>query len=191
MQPDYCLHMNSKAIYHVIQFHQQQKNRDNKWLYFMIILYYIYIYISIFGTISAADAVYHGEDKSLFSPISAAIYGTLLCYFFIQWYDFCFTTIFELNLIVESNFAWSLKSRILFIYFFYKLCCRIYLFLIQIFLQHPGRILNIPDKMIVHKVDAWFSAQFLIKHISFQYAISSLWHVFEPLSDWYYFSLFY
>lgn len=56
------------------------------------------------------------------------------------------------------------------------------------FLQHPDRLLNIPDKMIVHEVDAWFSAQFLIKHISFQFFISSLCHVFESEpADWWVF----
>lgn len=47
----------------------------------------------------------------------------------------------------------------------------------SVFLQHPDKILNIPDEMIVHEVDAWCSAQFLIKHISSQFSISSfcLW----------------
>lgn len=46
------------------------------------------------------------------------------------------------------------------------------------FLQDPDRILHTPDKVIVHEVYAWFSAQFLIKHIS-----SSLCHDSELGSD--------
>lgn len=51
------------------------------------------------------------------------------------------------------------KSMIFIIHFSYVVGYNSY------FLQHPDRVLNIPDKGIVHQVDAWFSAQFLIKHI--------------------------
>lgn len=47
------------------------------------------------------------------------------------------------------------------------------IFLHQVFLQRSDKILNIPDEMIVHKVDAWCSAQFLINHISSQFSITS------------------
>lgn len=108
----------------------------------------------------------------MFSPISVAIHGTLLCYYFHKVIWFCFTSIVELNLTQLGcwiKLCMKLKSRNLL--YFLQIMLSDILYFNSNFLQDPDRILHTPDKVIVHEVYAWFSAQFLIKHIS-----SSLWH---------------